>query len=186
MAEDTWSLLVVKLEVDFCPWKILVHKLPVLENWPVIHYLNRVPCETDNETAKEKDQVNLMYTLSSNCIKCFFSWGVSWDWDWSLQSGQSVPWYFVLTGHLGRSDVVGQSLYVNVLHSLHYILGSWKQSSRSQYYWDIVNIPTDIKGMKGVNVWLFFFFFDLSYLMVIFIYYSWNVLWIFVPLLIVS
>lgn len=64
-----------------------------------------------------------------------------------------MPLYFVLTGHLGRSDVSGQSLYVNVLHSLHYILGSWKQSrKRETSYWDTVNIPTGIKGIKGVNV----------------------------------
>lgn len=25
----------------FCPWKILVHELVALENWPVIHCLNR-------------------------------------------------------------------------------------------------------------------------------------------------
>lgn len=25
----------------FCPWKILAHKLVALENWPVVHYLNR-------------------------------------------------------------------------------------------------------------------------------------------------
>lgn len=44
----------------FCPWKILVHRQLELENWPVIDYLSRVPQETDNEIAGEKDQVNLI------------------------------------------------------------------------------------------------------------------------------
>lgn len=78
MSEDTnMKFACGQIGSGFCPWKILVHKLPVLENWPVIHYLNRVLCETDNEITKEKDQINLMYTLSSYYIKHSLVGGVS-------------------------------------------------------------------------------------------------------------
>ena len=78
MSEDTnMKFACGQIGSGFCAWKILVHKLLLLENWPVICYLNKVPFETDNEITKEKDQMNLMYALSSNCIKCLLGWGVS-------------------------------------------------------------------------------------------------------------
>lgn len=44
----------------FCPWKILVHQLLALENWPMIHYLKKEPHVKHNEIAKEQDQMNFI------------------------------------------------------------------------------------------------------------------------------
>lgn len=35
----------------------------------------RVPCETDDEIAKEKDTMNFTYTLPSDCTECSPAWG---------------------------------------------------------------------------------------------------------------
>lgn len=42
-SEDT-KFACGRIRSGFCPWKILVHKLLALENWPVMHYLNSGPC----------------------------------------------------------------------------------------------------------------------------------------------
>lgn len=42
MSEDTdMKFACGQIRSEVGPWKILVHKLLALENWPVIHYLSR-------------------------------------------------------------------------------------------------------------------------------------------------